>query len=217
MLLGFKIFFMVYKLGLKKKEPKQCLKLSEEEMMQNIHLLGRRTELMERAARPGHHSGLQPLLSECLTQLQQDSVYCRHSSCTLQVAFCYSCTWNWFTKKLCRSLCLKKGRKRRKKEGIKWAGFCVSVLLSDNTSSENSRGLGGCRLLGHRQIQGERMPAPLPLPPGTYCALLQSSQLLSVEQTFSALSPSLGWKSHRSGFLFRTVLVQNALLDTRAV
>lgn len=51
MLLGFKIFFMVYKLGLKKKEPKQCLKLSEEEMMQNIHLLGRRTELMQRAAR----------------------------------------------------------------------------------------------------------------------------------------------------------------------
>lgn len=142
MLLGFKIFFMVYKLGLKKKEPKQCLKLSEEEMMQNIHLLGRRTELMQRAARPGHHSGLQPLLSECLTQPQQDSVYCRHSSCTLQVAFCYSCTWNWFTKKLCRSLCLKKGRKRRKKEGIKWAGFCVSVLLSDNTSSENSKRLG---------------------------------------------------------------------------
>lgn len=142
MLLGFKIFFMVYKLGLKKKEPKQCLKLSEEEMMQNIHLLGRRTELMQRAARPGHHSGLQPLLSECLTQLQQDSVYCRHSSCTLQVAFCYSCTWNWFTKKPCRSQCLKKGRKRRKKEGIKWAGFCVSVLLSDNTSSENSKRLG---------------------------------------------------------------------------
>lgn len=34
---------MVYKLGLKKKKPKQCLKLSEEEMMQNIHLLGRKS------------------------------------------------------------------------------------------------------------------------------------------------------------------------------